>query len=136
MKKKFIKNFAIATMASLMFLGESVFAADIKSSTWSSSKTPGTYTTSSSVCKLTYYAGTISFKATELRTDGAYVVGVCTGRNVVINKANNMVKVSVINTPSKFTVASKATSYMTFNTYIDHDAGYYQTASGKGLIRY
>lgn len=53
-----------------------------ESHNWSSSKIPGSYTTSATKKTMTYYAGNVYFSAAVLTTDASYIAGKCEGSGI------------------------------------------------------
>lgn len=133
--KKILSMFVITCLLTVSGLF-SVSSFATESYTWASSKIPGSYITTYTNRTMTYYAGTVYFKATQLYTNSSYIAGKCEGVDVTINNQNHYVLVSVKNTPVGFTVVPVLATTMKFKMYVDHNASYTQQATGSGNIYY
>lgn len=135
---KILKLITVAMISMVMFSNamSNVYATETK--TWASAKIPGSDITTSKEVIMTYYAGSITFSATQLYGDCSYKAAKCQGINVDINIYNRYVLVSTTSTPATFFIipTSGGGSEMKFLVIMDHNATLYQNVGGKGTLSF
>lgn len=143
MKSKQIKKI-IASMLTIVTVCGAVnivpanAAKDIRTAKWAVAKNITTCDTTYDICELTYYGGTIKFRATSMTNSISYLVAKCRGYGNTKISNNKNVSVSRINIDSKFSVdrGENDNKLMRFKVTMDTDATYYQQANAYGKIYY